>query len=103
MVKFIVVNTKYGGFDLSEEGQRMWEERSGRSWDEAETYRDEFRNDPVLVSMVLGDPDRYNGSFAKLRVVEIPDDVDWEIVNHDGIEWVAEKHRKWNYTEKAIV
>ena len=53
MVIFIVVNAKYGGFDLSEEGQRVWEERSGRSWDEAEVFRHEFRTDPVLVSMVL--------------------------------------------------
>ena len=103
VVIFIVVNAKYGGFDLSEEGQRVWEERSGRSWDEAEVFRHEFRTDPVLVSMVLEDPDRYSGSFARLRVDEIPDDVDWQIENIDGIECVSEKHRKWSYTEKASV
>ncbi len=36
-----------------------------------------------------------NQNFAKLKVVEIPDDVDWEVENYDGIEWIAEKHRIW--------
>jgi hypothetical protein len=28
-------------------------------------------------------------------VVEIPDGVEWEIAEYDGLEWVAEKHRTW--------
>jgi len=30
-----------------------------------------------------------------LKIVEIPDDVDWEINEDDGSEWIAEKHRTW--------
>lgn len=36
-----------------------------------------------------------NQNFAKLKVVEIPDDVDWEVEDYDGVEWIAEKHRVW--------
>ena len=33
---------------------------------------------------------------ANLKMVEIPDDVEWEIADYDGKEWVAEKHRTWH-------
>ena len=36
-----------------------------------------------------------NTPASKLKIVEIPDDVEWEIEEYDGIEWVAEKHRVW--------
>jgi hypothetical protein len=28
-------------------------------------------------------------------VIEIPDDVEWIIVDYDGMEHIAEKHRTW--------
>jgi len=31
--------------------------------------------------------------FANLQIVNIPDDVEFEIEEYDGMEWVAEKHR----------
>jgi hypothetical protein len=37
-----------------------------------------------------------NGRCAELKVVEIPDDVEWQIEEYDGLEWVAEKHRTWD-------
>ena len=33
--------------------------------------------------------------FADLQIVEIPDDVEWEIAEYDGLEHIAEKHRTW--------
>ena len=36
-----------------------------------------------------------NGRCAELRIVEIPDDVEWEINEYDGMETVDECHRKW--------
>jgi hypothetical protein len=38
---------------------------------------------------------RCYGCYAKLKIVEIADDVDWEITNYDGLETVEEKHRTW--------
>lgn len=54
------------------------------------------RDDPDLVSVVeeLGS-DAASDRFAELRVVEIPGDVEWQIEEYDGHEWVAEKHRTW--------
>ena len=45
--------------------------------------------------MVEEDSKLYSGRSADLRVVEVPADVDWEIVDYDGQEHVAEKHRTW--------
>ena len=33
---------------------------------------------------------------SDLKVVEIPDDVEWEIEEYDGNEWVSEVHRCWS-------
>ena len=54
-----------------------------------------FRDDPTLVSVVEELGPEASGSYSELKVVEIPDDVDWKIVEHDGKEHVAEKHRTW--------
>lgn len=53
------------------------------------------RDDPALVQVVEELGDRANGSAASLKVVEIPDDVEWYIEEYDGSEWVSEAHRTW--------
>jgi hypothetical protein len=53
------------------------------------------RDDPDLVAVVEELGDAANGSYADLRVVEVPDGTDWEINEYDGVEWVAETHRTW--------
>ena len=60
------------------------------------TERDIARDDPWLVAVVeeLGS-DIVSGNHAKLKIVEIPADVEWEIEEYDGSEWIAEKHRTW--------
>lgn len=59
------------------------------------TSRDFERNDPLLIRAVEELGDEANGECAKLTIVEIPDDVDWEIDEYDGLEHIAEKHRTW--------
>lgn len=54
------------------------------------------RTDPRLVEIVERMGDAASGPMAKLRVVEIPDGVDWELDEYDGIETVREKHRSWS-------
>jgi len=39
--------------------------------------------------------EKANGQCADLKIVEIPDDVEYEIEEYDGVEWVAENHRTW--------
>jgi hypothetical protein len=53
------------------------------------------RDDPILVQVVEELGDKASALFANLQIVEIPADVDWEIEEERGKEWVVEKHRRW--------
>lgn len=87
----IVINKCYGGFTLSKEGMEFM----GLEWDGYGHCRDLPRYDPKLVECVEQLGDAANGRHASLRVVEIPDDIEYQIEEYDGIEWVAESHRTW--------
>ena len=58
-------------------------------------YDIEDRTDAALVQVVEELGELANGPHAELKVVEIPDDVKWQIEEYDGSEWVAEQHRTW--------
>ena len=60
------------------------------------SVRDMERNDPDLIAVVEELGAEASGRFASLKIVEIPDDVDWVIEEYDGLEWIAESHRTWN-------
>lgn len=54
------------------------------------------RSDPLLVNIVETLGSRANGQYAQLKVVEVPDDVQWHIVcSGNGIESVHENHKVW--------
>ena len=111
----IVINSDYGGFSLSDEAILEYGKRKGlnlvkdehTSWSVSIFYkgtvakenyfedREIPRNDPDLVSVVEDLGESANGFAANLKIVEIPEDVDWCIEENDGREWVAEKHRTW--------
>lgn len=58
--------------------------------------RDIERDDPKLIQIIKELGGKANARFAKLKIVEIPDDIDWTIEEYDGAEWVAEKHRTFH-------
>ena len=53
------------------------------------------RNDPALVEVVEELGEKANGKYSDLKIVEIPDNVEWHIAEYDGREHVAENHRTW--------
>lgn len=57
--------------------------------------RDIPRDDLKLVEVVEILGSEANGFSASLKVVEIPDDIVWDLMEYDGIEWIAERHRTW--------
>lgn len=66
------------------------------SWKAHHVYAGDIpRDDPDLVAVVEELGDQASGQFAKLAVVEVPDGVEWEIDEYDGLEHVAEVHRTW--------
>lgn len=87
MTQKIVVNACFGGFSLSE----MAVLKLGLKG----SYSTIARDDALLVALVAAYGPAINGKHADLRVVEVPDGVEWEIEEYDGTEWIAEKHRCW--------
>lgn len=90
----IVINVKHGGFGLSEQAQARYRELAGVGLSEYCWELD--RSDPHLVKTVLELGSEANGRYAELKVVTIPDDVEWTICEYDGCEWIAEAHRTWS-------
>lgn len=65
-------------------------------WREHEiSNRPEKRDDPNLVKVVEELGEKADGRCAHLKIVEIPDGVDWIIEEYDGMEHIAEVHRTW--------
>lgn len=111
----VVINNCYGGFGLSDEGIEHYAKLKGIELDKRDSpyafgskyeyyiarNNDNFRDidihrdDPALVQTVKDLGKESHGFCAHLKVVTIPDDVEWEIAEYDGNEWVAEKHRTW--------
>lgn len=58
--------------------------------------RDLLRDDPVLIQVVRELGTQANAPVAKLKIVEIPAAVLWQIEEYDGKEWIAEQHRTWD-------
>ena len=94
-MKKLVINKCYGGFSLSEEAIGRYRELSHCQKD---LWRgmDIPRDDPFLVQVVDELGSKADGDCAELKVIEIPSDVEWELCDYDGVEWVAERHRRWD-------
>jgi len=93
----IVINTNYSGFWLSLKAAEMIAKLK-RVIDNDRWYEevnDIARDDEDLVNVVKVLGEEANGNSCHLKIVTIPDDVDWDIESYDGIEWVAEVHRTW--------
>ncbi len=66
----------------------------GRYW---ETWiRSDNRSHPLVVRVVEELGDAASGAHAELKVVEIPDGVDYIVEEYDGNEHIAEAHRTWS-------
>jgi hypothetical protein len=57
-------------------------------------YRFE-RTDKTLIQVIEELGEKANGKHAHLKIVEIPDGIEYEIEDYDGVETIHEKHRSW--------
>lgn len=108
----IVINSCYGGFSISKKAIEYMAEKGNEtairaretfnkldekydtSYHVMSSYKD--RTNSLLIETVEALGKEANGKYAELKIVEIPDDVDWEITEYDGWETVEEKHRSWS-------
>jgi hypothetical protein len=120
IMKKIVINTSYGdrvhgGFSLShrallrlqELGQpeALNDESLVAHWPDAAGERDPSlnrcgrlipRDDDRLVQVVEELGEAANGHGAALKVISIPDAVQWEIETVGTVEHISEVHRTWS-------
>lgn len=59
------------------------------------TNRPEDRSDPFLIQTIEEMGKKADGLCAELRIIEIPDNISWELDEYDGIESIHETHRSW--------
>ncbi len=90
----VVINKCHGGFGLSEEAENKYKELAGIS-DPNFYDRSIARDDEHLIAVVELLGSAADSRYSELKIVDIPEDVDWYIEEYDGLEWVAEKHRTW--------
>lgn len=88
----VVINTCYGGFSLSEKAC----EYLGIPFIKRYDFYDD-RSNPKLVECIetLGS-EVASGEYAKLKIVEIPDNISWYVHEYDGHESIYEEHRHWS-------
>ena len=111
----VVINSCFGGFSLSRAAFLRLREMGNKCALEERDYGEKYddgsvrepicgtemfcsdipRDDPDLIAVVRDMGETASGSLAQLAVVEIPDNVAWEIDEYDGNEHVAEQHRTW--------
>ena len=91
----VVINRCYGGFGISAKAEALYKERAGIT-DPDWYYWSIDRSDPILIQVIEELGEAAEGGFSELKIVDIPDGVEWEIEEYDGMEWVAEKHRTWS-------
>ena len=113
-MKRIVINRSYDEFCIShqalvrlrelEQPQAMEETDTGAYWPQAAGPREPSlnqygrlipRDDEKLVRVVEELREAANGHAAMLKVVTIPDEVQWLITKTEGGEQVSEVHRTW--------
>jgi len=89
----IVINRCYGGFGLSDIAMNMLKEIKNYGnfniWDISRTDKD-------LIDIVEKLGEKANGIHSKLKIITIPDLIDYEITEYDGYETVEEVHRTWH-------
>ena len=69
---------------------------SNEDWDKYSfSSKNIERDDEDLVKVVKKLKDKANTMCSNLKVVEIPEDIEWQIEEYDGNEWISEKHRTW--------
>jgi len=100
----IVINVCNGGFGISRIAIDKYCAEKGidpGEWDKWGFYtnfhsRKIPRDDELLVRIVEELGKDADGIHAELKIVEVPDDINWYIEEYDGWEKVAERHRIWS-------
>ena len=91
----VVINTCHGGFGLNAAAESKYRELAGIA--DPDFHSSVIpRDDAHLIAVVELMGRAAAGGCSELKIVDVPDDVNWCIEEYDGKEWVAERHRTWS-------
>lgn len=65
----------------------------GKYFSDIEISRVEY--DLIATIEILGS-EAASGWASELKIIDIPDGTKWEVNEYDGLEWIAEVHKKWS-------
>jgi hypothetical protein len=99
----LAINRCFGGFGTSKEADDALRETACEHVERPAPERHygydhnekDKRTCPHLLAVVEKMGTAADGMCAQLKVIEVPDGVDFEIDEYDGIEHIAEAHRTW--------
>jgi hypothetical protein len=93
----IVINRCFGGFSLSQRAEALFCRIEKVKPNDEEYFSDHDipRDNPTLIKIVEKLGENAGGTYADLKIVEVPDGTNWYIQEYDGMEHVAERHRTW--------
>jgi aminopeptidase N len=95
----VVINTSYSNFAISPDAISLIRKKIKNSKAKSQINAYAFDNDrshPLLVEAVQKLGAKANGLYTTLKIVEIPDDVEWRVDAINGKEVIREKHRMWS-------
>lgn len=95
----VIVNKSFGGAGLSEEAIDMIvdnpnfqydlsEGTEGLLWKLKNLDGHYYRTNQVIINVIETLGEEANGNHANLVIAEIPDNVEWEVYNYDGLETI---------------
>jgi len=86
--KKVVINCCYGGFGINEAALKVLRIK------DYDRYNKNFRSNSDLINLIESGFD-CNSDYSRLKIVEVPDDIEWYIHEYDGLESIIECSRVW--------
>lgn len=84
----VIINSDFGGFGLSPKAYELYKQRVGIENFSEDKWDTEYRDDPVMVSVVEELKEEADDMFSCLEIVNVPDEYDYDIDEYDGLEHV---------------
>ena len=115
----LVINKCFGGFTLSDLAHErlielgipyfdslknipknyngLYITKSNSSFSKYYSNFDDYsnRNNPLLIQVIEELGEKASSWAGNLKIVEIPDHIEWSIDDYDGIETIHENHCSW--------
>ncbi len=91
----IAINYTYGGFHLSSKAILRLSEMGLKNVHPLGIGIN--RDDPILIQVIEELGDESSKIPGEIKIIQIPDHIDWAIKDYDGLEYIVEKHKSWKF------